>query len=76
MLAVIGVMAAGAAIVLIELPSWRKWSKKEKWTFSVTLTVALTLAVAKSARAPLPNPLDWIAYLYKPFSDLVFGWLA
>ncbi|TMV46943.1 hypothetical protein FE783_23745 [Paenibacillus mesophilus] len=76
MLAAFGVLAAGAAIVLIEIPFLRKRSKKEMWTFAVTLAVALALAVAKSVRVPLPNPLDWIAYLYKPFSDIIFRWLS
>ncbi|RKN86081.1 hypothetical protein [Paenibacillus ginsengarvi] len=76
MLAVFGILAAGTAILLIEMPFLQKGSKKEKWTFAITLVFALGLAIAKSVRAPLPNPLDLIAYLYKPLSDWVYNKLS
>ncbi|MDF2713852.1 MAG: hypothetical protein K0R28_777 [Paenibacillus sp.] len=76
MLGIIGMLTVGAGIVLIELPLLRKRGKKEVWVFCVTLALALGLGMAKSARVPIPNPLDWIAFVYKPVSDAVFRWLS
>jgi hypothetical protein len=76
MLGAIGIVAAGAVIVLIEFPFLRKSGKKEIWAFSVSLIVALALGIAKAVRVPIPNPLDWIAYVFKPVSEMVFKWLA
>ncbi|MBD2866478.1 hypothetical protein [Paenibacillus oceani] len=75
MLAVLGVLAAGVAIVWLELPKLRKLGTREKAAFYAFLAFSLGLGLAKSLRLPVPNPLDWIAYAYKPFSDFLFGLL-
>lgn len=72
MLGVIGIIAAGAAIVWFDLPAIKKNGKKEMWAYAVTLSAGLLLAIAKAVRMPVPNPLDWIAAVYKPISDAVF----
>ncbi|MBU7318792.1 MULTISPECIES: hypothetical protein [Paenibacillus] len=74
MVAIAGILAVGAAIVWLEVPSLvRTKRKKELWVFSLLLALGLGLSIAKSLRLNIPNPLDWIAYLYKPVSDYVFG---
>ncbi|SCW65328.1 hypothetical protein SAMN04487970_102472 [Paenibacillus tianmuensis] len=76
MLAAAGILAFGAVIVWMEVPDLLKNKrKKDFWVFSVLLTLGLGLAIAKSMRAEVPNPLEWIAYLYKPLSDFIFGLL-
>jgi hypothetical protein len=75
MLAAFGIVAAGAAIVWLELPKLRKLGKREKTAFYAFLVFSLGLGITKSLRVPLPNPLDWIAYAYKPFSDFLFALL-
>lgn len=76
MWAIIGILAVGGIIINIEVPLLLKQkSKKELWIFSILLFVAIGLSIAQSLRIKLPNPLDWVAYVYKPLSDLIFGWL-
>ena len=75
MLAIVGITAAGIAIIWLELPNLRKLGRREKATFYTFMAVSFGLGIAKSLRVPLPNPLDWIAYVYKPFSDFLFGLL-
>ena len=73
---IISILAVGGIIIAIEVPSLLKQKeKKELWIFSILLLVAIGLSIAQSLRVTLPNPLDWIAYVYKPLSELVFGWL-
>ncbi|MDF2681247.1 MAG: hypothetical protein K0R47_2437 [Brevibacillus sp.] len=61
-------------IVRIEVPFLRKNAmKKELWVFLILLLVGTSLGIAEAADADIPNPLDWIAFVYKPFSDLILG---
>ncbi|MCP1308318.1 hypothetical protein [Paenibacillus tyrfis] len=76
MLAIAGILAFGAVIVWMEVPYLLKNKrKKDLWVFSILLTLGLGLAVAKSMRAEIANPLEWIALLYRPLSNYVFGLL-
>ncbi|MEF3312418.1 hypothetical protein PV433_26375 [Paenibacillus sp. GYB004] len=76
MLAVLGIMTAGIAIVWLELPKLRKLGMREKASFYTFLAVSVGLGIAHSLRLPVPNPLDWIAFVYKPFSNWLFGLLT
>ncbi|RIE05291.1 hypothetical protein D3H35_01770 [Cohnella faecalis] len=76
--ALLGIWAAAAAIVMIDLPYIRKNRLVgELWIFTLLLLLGLWLATAKALRWYLPNPMDWIIAFYKPFSDLLsrFGLL-
>ncbi|MFD0959195.1 hypothetical protein [Paenibacillus chungangensis] len=44
---------------------------KELWIYTALMLFGLALAIAKSMDLPLPNPLDWVAYIYGPASNLV-----
>lgn len=71
-----GVAAVTLFIILVELPALRRsGGRRELWAFFALLAVGFALSAVQSFRLPLPNPLDWIAYAYKPFSDALFGWL-
>lgn len=63
-------------IVIIEVPSLlKKKLKKELWVFSILLIFGLGLSIAQSLNMDLPNPIDLIAFLYKPFSEFIYGFL-
>lgn len=69
-------LGISAVIALIEVPSLiRKSLKKELWVFSVLLVFGTGLSIAEVHELDIPNPLDWIAFVYKPLSDLIFGML-
>ncbi|MBS4210003.1 hypothetical protein [Bacillus sp. FJAT-50079] len=72
MLSVFGFLLATIIIFFIEFPSlWKNRQIKECWLFSMLLLFAFTLNSAISLHFTLPNPLDWIAFLYKPLSDFL-----
>ncbi|TQR31029.1 hypothetical protein [Brevibacillus brevis] len=61
-------------IALIEVPYLRRNAmKKEMLVFFIFLGIGTGLCIAESLKANIPNPLDWITYVYKPFSDFIFG---
>lgn len=72
----LGVITATLLIIATEVPALRRsGTRRELWTFSVLLAAGFALSAAESLRIKLPNPLDWIIYAYKPFSDALFSWL-
>ncbi len=76
MWAIAGIITATAAIAIIEIPSlWRKKWKKELWAFSILLLFGAGLSFALSLHANIPNPLDWITFVYKPLIDALSGLL-
>lgn len=70
--ALLGIWITAAAIVLIDLPYIRKRKlTKELWVFSCLLLLGVGLATAIALRLSLPNPMDWFAAAYRPFSDFL-----
>lgn len=76
MLASAGILIAAVIIMIIEVPSLlKKRQKKELWVFGILLLLGTGLSIAESLQVDIPNPLDGIAIVYKPFSDFLFGLL-
>jgi hypothetical protein len=71
---ILTVILIAIVIIVIEVPSLRKKGLiRELWVFSVLLVIGVMLNVAEVLRMKIPNPLDFIAYVYKPLSDLIYG---
>ncbi|MDQ6420226.1 hypothetical protein RB620_12340 [Paenibacillus sp. LHD-117] len=70
MLAIAGILTVSIAIAMLEVPGLKKkkW-KKELWFFFVLLFFGAGLSIAQSLNVKIPNPLDWISFMYKPLSD-------
>ncbi|WP_331280817.1 hypothetical protein [Bacillus sp. UNC41MFS5] len=49
----------------------RKKLVKELWIFSILLLFGTMLSIAQALDISIPNPLDWLTVLYKPFSDMM-----
>lgn len=76
MWAIIGILAASAIIACIEVPSLlNKKMIKELFAFAALLLLGTGLSIAQSARVSIPNPLDWIAAVYRPMSDAILSLL-
>lgn len=61
-------------IALFEVPNMRRnGMKKEMLVFFILLVVGTGLSIAESLEANIPNPLEWITFVYKPFSDFILG---
>lgn len=72
MVAITGIVAAAAFIVFIEAPSlWKKRQIKELWVFSLLLIMGTGIGIAQSMHIPIPNPVDWINYIYRPIGYFI-----
>ncbi|NOV00762.1 hypothetical protein [Paenibacillus planticolens] len=59
---------------LLELPDLlNKQLAAEIWVFSSLLFIGALFCILHFERVALPNPLDWITYVYHPVSQFVFG---
>ena len=69
-----GILLVTVVISLIEVPSLlKKGLKKELWVFGILILLGTGLNIAQGLKIDIPNPLDWINVVYKPFSDFVLG---
>jgi ABC-type transport system involved in cytochrome c biogenesis permease subunit len=76
MWAITGILLTGSVIAWLEAPYLlRAKMLKELLIFALLLTTGVTVTILYTLRVPLPNPLDWITYIHKPVSDLLFGML-
>ena len=74
MIAILGVLLVVTVIVLIEVPSLlKKGLIRELWVFGILLLFGTGLNIAQGLQIDIPNPVDWIIVIYKPFSDFLFG---
>lgn len=61
------------AIVLciFEVPKMRKEKQiKELWMFSIILGIGVLITIMKSMDMKIPNPSDWVAWIYSPLKGL------
>jgi hypothetical protein len=65
---IVGILAVASIAAAIEIPSLHR-DKKELWVFSILLLSGTGLSIAESLEANIPNPLDWIAAVYRPLGD-------
>jgi hypothetical protein len=74
MMVILGILLVVVVITLIEVPHMlKKGLKKELWVFGILLLFGTVLNIAQGLKIDLPNPLDWINVVYKPFSDFLLG---
>lgn len=71
---IFGILAAAVTIAFIDIPYLLKQGlKKELWTFSILLLFGTGLSIAEGLQVEIPNPMDALAFIYKPFIELLFG---
>lgn len=71
---VFGILAVAIVIAFIDAPYLLKQGlKKELWTFSILLLFGTGLSIAEGLQVEIPNPMDALAFIYKPLTQLVFG---
>ncbi|WP_274653104.1 hypothetical protein [Paenibacillus humicola] len=67
----VGILSA-AAIFLIEVPNlFKKRLMKELTVFLFLLLTGTALSILLSLHVKLPNPVDWLTFIYQPFSKLL-----
>ncbi len=71
---VTGFLAAAGICAAIEIPSLRG-HKKDLWVFSILLACAIALCIAVTLKTRVPNPLDWVAAVFRPIGERIIGML-
>lgn len=72
----LGILLVAGAICLFEVPSLlKKQQKKELLVFSILLLFGVALSIFFTVRNSIPNPLDYITFIFKPLNDLISGFL-
>ncbi|AEI43799.1 hypothetical protein [Paenibacillus mucilaginosus] len=67
---ILGVLSAAALILLYEAPGLRRSRRyRELAVFLILLTLGTGAGLAEAADVPLPNPLDWMNYLFGPAGE-------
>lgn len=71
-----GILVITVMIIIKEVPTLlRNKLKKELWVFSILLLFGTGLSIAQGLQKEIPNPIDWISFIYKPLSDLISSFL-
>lgn len=69
---IFAVLVFAVVLSFIEVPKMLKSkSYREFWSFSILLLIGVALAILKSLGVPLPNPSDWVTWVFSPVSDLI-----
>lgn len=74
-MAIVSVLAAlifSTALCYIEIPKMLQDKLfRELWTFSALLVFGTVLAILKSLDVNIPNPSDFIAWVYSPVREVI-----
>ena len=67
---ILAVLVFSTVLCITEIPKMLKERLyTQLWTFSILLGAGTILAVLKSLDAEIPNPSDFIAWVYSPLAD-------
>lgn len=70
--AIVAVLAFSTVLCIIEIPKMVKEKlNKELWTFSILLGLGTALAILKSLGFMIPNPSDFVAWVYSPITEVM-----
>ncbi|OUS67758.1 hypothetical protein B1748_35695 [Paenibacillus sp. MY03] len=71
-MAIVGIAAVAACICVLEIPRmWRSRQWKELGLFGFLLALGTGISVGVGLDAGLPNPMDWLAAIFRPIDILV-----
>lgn len=66
----IAIIVAAGLIWWLEVPAMlKKKQKKELRVFCVLLLLGTAAGIAKALKGAVPNPLDWITFVFQPAAD-------
>ncbi len=76
MLKIAGILIIAIIIVALEIPYLiSEKLTKEIWVFSFLLPISVGLSIALSLKLDIPNPVEGIAFIFKPLSEFIYGYL-
>lgn len=69
---ILSVLLFSTILSIVEIPKMLKEKLyRELWTFIVLLSFGTVLVILKSLNVDIPNPSDFVQWLYSPFSDII-----
>lgn len=69
---IISVLVFSTVVSFVQVPKMlSEKAYRDLWVFSVILLLGTVLAVLKSLEVEIPNPGDWVAWIYLPVSDFL-----
>jgi hypothetical protein len=72
MLRIVGILLVAAVILWIDVPPLlKKKNKKELLLFSILLAIGVGLSIALALGKTIPNPIDFINFMFKPLTDAI-----
>lgn len=72
MISVILILAVAIIIVIIEVPPLVKAKQTKVLTvFSILLLFGVIVSIAQSLHWNVPNPSDWITYIFEPWYKII-----
>jgi len=67
----LGIVLIAALILWIEVPTLlKKKQKKELIIFSIFLAFGVTLCIMLGFGIAIPNPLEFLTFIFKPLNEL------
>lgn len=67
---ILAVLVFSTVLCITEIPKMLKERLyRELWTFSILLAAGTILTVLKSLDVEIPNPSDFIAWVYSPLAE-------
>lgn len=69
---ILSVLLFSTVLSIVEIPKMLKEKLyRELWTFIVLLSFGTVLVILKSLNVDIPNPSDFVQWVYSPFSDII-----
>lgn len=69
-----GILIIATLIVVYELPKMKKKKmQKEIKVFFIFLLFATIVSTFEIYNVPLPNPLEWLKYVFEPVGKFILG---
>ena len=67
----LAILLVAGAIVLFEVPPLvKKKEKKELLVFTILLMIGVVLSIVFALGKPIPNPMDFITFIFRPLSEV------
>lgn len=70
--AIFGTIVFSTVLSVIEIPKMiHEKLTRELWTFCILLAIGTILAILKSLDLYIPNPSDFVAWIYSPLKNVM-----
>lgn len=76
LVSILATLVFSTVLCILEIPKMLNQKLyRELGTFTVLLGIGITLAILKSLDMKIPNPSDFVAWVYSPLTDIMKSFL-